>query len=745
MSSEPDFSPSGVFDAVWYEAVCAELDPAGRALIDKTLNWAQPHWHAQTASSGERRDEHAAGTSRLLAGLHTDAATRSAAILASLPHDLTAGGASLRDDPISVHFGSEIARLVHGSHALVRLGVVARDARDHSTESTDQKEMLRKMLLAMAADLRIVLMRLASRLRSLRWHTESKVICSPGLARETLDLYAPLANRLGIWQIKWEMEDLAFRYLEPDRYKQIARSLEEKRVEREAFIAHTIARMQAAMTQAGIDAEISGRPKHIFSIWNKMRSKSLGFNQLLDLRALRVIVADVRACYTALGIVHEMWVPVVEAFDDYISRPKPNGYRSLHTVVMDDNERPFEVQIRTRDMHQFAEYGMAAHWRYKEAGTRGGEVSASTDYDRQLSWMRQLLAWNADVDSSQAAIPVDAGAPSPHSDHIYVLSPQARVIELPHGATPVDFAYHLHTDLGHRCRGARVDGQMVPLNTRLQTGQTVEIISTKSGGPSRDWINPQLGFLASSRSRSKVRMWFNAIELQQRITQGQALVERELQRLGKTAVNLDQLSTQLGFARAEDLYVAVAKEEFSLRQIDAVFHQPPPTPEDTHPDDVTRASRAESAERSGRSGVLVVGVDALMTQLARCCRPAPPDPIVGFVTRGRGVSIHRVNCTAFRALAAREAERIIDVDWGDTGETLYPVDISVHAQDRSGLLRDLSEVFARLRLNVTGVNTQSRQSLAHMVFTVEVRGADSMNRALAALSEVAGVTGVSRR
>lgn len=745
MSSESAFSFAEVFNAAWYEAVCAELDPAGRALIDKTLRWAEPHWQAHTAASGEPLAIHAAGTSRLLAGLHTDAATRAAAVLASLPYDSAIGTPAVRDDPIAHHFGQEIARLVQGSRALVRLGVMARDARDHSADSTDQKEMLRKMLLAMAADLRIVLMRLASRLRTLRWHTESKVSCPVEFARETLDLYAPLANRLGIWQIKWEMEDLSFRYLAPDRYKQIARSLEEKRVEREAFIADTIARMHAAMAQAGVAAEISGRPKHIFSIWNKMRTKSLDFSQLLDLRALRIIVADVRDCYSALGIVHEIWTPVIEAFDDYISRPKPNGYRSLHTVVLDDDQRPFEVQIRTRDMHQFAEYGMAAHWRYKEAGAKGGDVSASTDYDRQLSWMRQLLAWNADVDHAQAAIPVDAGAPSPSTDHIYVLSPQARVIELPQGATPVDFAYHLHTDLGHRCRGARVDGQMVPLNTRLATGQTVEIITTKSGGPSRDWVNPQLGFLASPRARAKVRMWFNAIELQQRITQGQALVEKELQRLGKTAINLEQLSAQLGFTRAEDLYVAVAKDEFSLRQIDAAFHQPAPQPDDTDPADVTRASRAESAERSGRSGVLVVGVDSLMTQLARCCRPAPPDPIVGFVTRGRGVSIHRANCSAFRALAGREAERIIDVDWGDTGETLYPVDITVHAQDRSGLLRDLSEVFARLRLNVIGVNTQSRQSLAHMTFTVEVRGAEPMTRAIAALGEVAGVTGVSRR
>ena len=744
MSNDPAFSPARIFDAAWHTDVCAGLDDAGCALIDKTLAWTDQKWGETTASSGEPLVLHAATVARLLAGLHTDADTRAAAILAALPANFSAPPIALRDDPITHHFGLDIARLVQGARALVRLGIQARGARDTTTESTDQKEMLRKMLLAMATDLRIVLMRLASRLRTLRWFAESKTPCSPSFAQETLDLYAPLANRLGIWQLKWEMEDLAFRFLESGEYKKIAKLLEEKRVEREAFIADAIHRMRTGLANAGVEAEISGRPKHIYSIWNKMRVKGLDFNQLLDLRALRVIVADVRDCYTALGLVHEIWVPVVEAFDDYISRPKPNGYRSLHTVVLDHTGRPFEVQIRTRDMHQFAEFGMAAHWRYKEACSRGGEVSASSDYDRQLSWMRQLLAWNAEVESP-SAITIDASAPAAHADRLYVLTPQARVIELPIGATPVDFAYHLHSDLGHRCRGARVDGQMVPLNTKLSTGQTVEIISTKSGGPSRDWINPHLGFLASPRARSKVRMWFNAIELQQRITQGQALVERELQRLGKTAVNLEQLSAQLGFSKAEDLYVSAAKEEFSLRLIDTAFQQPVVPEIDADPSQVTHASRAESAERSGKSGVLVVGVGSLMTQLARCCRPAPPDVIEGFVTRGRGVSIHRSECPAFRALAQREPERVIEVGWGDTGETLYPVDITVHAQDRPGLLRDLSEVFAKLRLNVTGVNTQSRRSLANMTFTVEVKGAEPMTRAMAALTEVGGVTGVLRR
>lgn len=755
MSAPPVLDAPTPFDAAWRQEVGAGLDADGLALIDRAVAWAEPRFEGQRAPTGESLAEHGAGVVRVLAALHTDAPTRAAALLAALPTDLMAPAPSLRNDPVATAFGAEVARLVQGTRALLRLGVVARQASDAEAESGSQKEMQRKMLLAMAADLRIVLMRLASRLRSLRWHAESKTPCSVAFARETLDLYAPLANRLGIWQIKWEMEDLAFRFLEPEKYKQIARLLEEKRVEREAFIAGAIERLQAALAKAGVEAEVSGRPKHIYSIWNKMRMKGLDFSQMYDLRALRVIVEDVRGCYTALGMVHEMWTPISEEFDDYISRPKPNGYRSLHTVVTDDDGRPFEVQIRTREMHQFAEYGMAAHWRYKEAGAKGGQVAASSEYDRQLAWMRQLLAWNSDVEGGGEPAKPAAGksatgkgrnaavAPAHTDERIYVLTPQARVIELPAGATPVDFAYHLHTDLGHRCRGARVDGQMVPLQTRLSTGQTVEIISAKSGGPSRDWLNPQLGFLASPRARAKVRMWFNAIELQQRITQGQALVEKELQRLGKTAINLEQLAQNLGFARADDLYVAAAKEEFSLRQIDTLFQQPAPVAE-PQPAALRNAS-AGSAEKSGKSGVLVVGVGSLLTQLARCCRPAPPDAIAGFVTRGRGVSIHRSDCHSYLALAAREPERVIEVAWGETSDTFYPVDISVRAHDRSGLLRDLSEVFARLRLNVVGVNTQSRQSLAHMVFTVEVRGGESLSRALDALAEVPGVSSATRR
>jgi GTP pyrophosphokinase len=669
------------------------------------------------------------------------------------------------NDPIKEEFGPEVARLVQGARELLRLSGIASGASEGSEDAPLQKEMLRKMLLAMAADLRIVLLRLASRLQTLRWHASSKVPCRPDLARETLDLYAPLANRLGIWQIKWEMEDLSFRFTDPVRYKEIAGLLEEKRAERELFIAQTVEQLTAELKKMDIAADITGRPKHIYSIYNKMRQKELDFSQLFDVRAMRIIVQTERDCYSALGLVHELWVPLADEFDDYISRPKPNGYRSLHTVVADESGRPFEVQIRTRAMHEFAEFGMAAHWRYKESPRPGAnEATAATDqYDRQLAWMRQLLAWNTEAAQrpgggagTAAASTLDSGSVTeqssavrlskPPEERIYVLSPQARVIELPAGATPVDFAYYLHTDLGHRCRGARIDGQMVPLQTQLQTGQTVEIVTTKSGGPSRDWINPQLGFLASPRSRAKVRAWFSAIELQQRITQGQTLVEKELQRLGKTAVNLEHLAQQLGFAQADDLYVAVAKEECSLRQIDAVFQPVAVVAEPSLESLIVHSSRAERGGAGTKSGVLVVGVDSLMTQLARCCRPAPPDAITGFVTRGRGVSIHRADCASFLALKARQAERVIDVTWGQAeAQTLYPVDLHVQAQDRAGLLRDLSEVFARLRLNVVGVNTHSKASMAYMSFTVEIRDGGELQRVLVALQEVSGVLTAKRR
>lgn len=717
----------------------ADLPVTGADLLALVAAWVKDRYEPAKTPADEPLVHHCAQVALILAQMRTDSSTRATALLLALP-DVVVKGA----DPVGQAFGADLSRLVKGTRALLKLGDLARDATGANAsadrvERDYQKEMLRKMLLAMAADLRIVLVRLASRLQTLRWLVKQKTESAPSYAQETLDLYAPLANRLGIWQIKWEMEDLAFRLLDPVQYRNIAKQLEEKRAERSLFIDQTMAQLETLTEQAGLSATITGRPKHIYSIWNKMQNKALDFDHLYDLRALRVIVADEKQCYGVLGLVHAHWSPIGDEFDDYISRPKPNGYRSLHTVVADQQGRAFEVQIRTQAMHDFAEHGMAAHWRYKETGARTGQGGAAGTDDRQLAWMRQLLAWQTDAGSDQGQMPNR----QTESDRIYVLSPQARVIELPQHATPVDFAYHLHTDLGHRCRGAKVDGQLVPLHTPLQTGQTVEILSTKAGGPSRDWLNSQLGYLASPRARAKVRAWFNAIELQQRMTQGQALVEKELQRLGKTAINLEQLAQQLGFAHADDLYVAVSKEVFSLRHLDAVFH--PRADESAVDPSVAILERQPHREVQSRSGVLVQGVGSLMTQLARCCRPAPPDPIGGFITRGRGVSVHRSDCSSFLQLHRRHAERVIEVSWGDTTDSLYPVDVVVRAQDRGGLLRDLSEVFARLRLNVVAVNTQSKGSLAHMVFTVKVSDGASLQRANKVLSSVEGVISVLRR
>ena len=724
------------FDDAWRERAGKDLDLAGRKLLDDAVAWSEETLRERCADTGEPLAVHAAGAGVILAEIGADAQARAAAVLTMLP-STESGKAGTDLEAMRKAFGPAVATLVQGARSLLRLGHIAGTAQpDRGPQGQDQKEMRRKMLLAMAADLRIVVMRLASRLQSLRWHASSKTPYPAELARETMELYTPLANRLGIWQLKWEMEDLAFRFLEPDTYKSIARQLEEKRIEREALIDAAVQRLHDVLSEAHIQAEVYGRPKHIYSIWNKMRNKRVEFHQLFDLRAMRVIVPDERSCYAALALVHSVWTPVADEFDDYISRPKPNGYRSLHTVVADEAGRTFEIQIRTEEMHRYAEYGMAAHWLYKESGPRGGQVAATSGYDQKLAWMRQLLSWDGEPPPAS-----EQAQAAPGDERIYVMTPQARVIELPAGATPVDFAYHLHTDLGHRCRGARVDGQMVPLSTPLQTGQIVEIIAAKSGGPSRDWLNSQLGFLASPRARAKVRAWFNAVELQQRIGHGQGLVEKELQRLGKTAVSMEQLAHQLGFARADDLYVAVSKEEFSLRQVDYVLSGQKARDDEL---DQTAAMRlytlgTESPARSGKSGVLVVGVDSLMTQLARCCRPAPPDSIRGFVTRGRGVSIHRTDCPSYAALAQSQPERLIDVEWGDTGEMVYPVDITIHAQERPNLLRDLSEVFAKLRLNVISVNTQSRRALTHMVFTIEVRSGEQISRALTALNELAGV------
>jgi GTP pyrophosphokinase len=607
--------------------------------------------------------------------------------------------------------------------------------------AASQTENVRKMLLAFSRDLRVVMLRLASRLQTLRYFAATKGDPGEAMASESLHVFAPLANRLGIWQIKWELEDLAFRFLEPHTYKQVARLLDEKRAEREEHVEQVRVQLEHQLQQQGVRASVQGRPKHIYSIVKKMRGKSLDFDHVFDIRAFRVVVPSVEDCYSVLAQVHALFTPVPDEFDDYIAKPKANGYQSLHTVVRDPQGRAFEIQIRTQAMHDHAEHGVAAHWAYKEAGAKGyAGVSASSDYDAKIAVLRQLLAWERDLSGAAKGL---------FDDRIYVLTPNAAIVELPQGATAVDFAYTVHTDLGHRCRGARVDGAMVTLNTPLQNGQTVEITAAKEGGPSRDWLNADLGYLVSHRAKTKVRAWFNAQAMEETIARGREAVEKLLQREGRTALKLEDLATAMGLSSAQALFEQVGKDELSLRAIETQLRPAEPEPEAELPVWLKKPRR-QAGPSSG--GVLVVGVDSLMTQLAKCCKPAPPDEIGGFVTRGKGVSIHRADCTDFAHLQRKNPDRVIEVQWGgqagasrDGQGAVYPVDVAVEALDRQGLLRDISDVFAREKMNVIGVQTQSVRGIAWMTFTIEVTDARQVARAMSVVSDVAGVRAVRRK
>ncbi|ROZ76952.1 bifunctional (p)ppGpp synthetase/guanosine-3',5'-bis(diphosphate) 3'-pyrophosphohydrolase [Ramlibacter sp. WS9] len=697
--------------------------------------FAEPFIAAETLDTGENTLAHADAVAAILKSMGGSEAMQAASYLVYAVAHL-----NKPQEVIAKAFGDSYAALAMETNKLVKIQLQTREAEDAGRLVDDPKaqtEAVRKMLLAFSRDLRVVMLRLASRLQTLRWHAACKTVAPPSVAREALNVFAPLANRLGIWQLKWEMEDLAFRFLEPDTYKQVAGLLDQKRVERELYVEEMRSRLEAELKARGIRAQVHGRPKHIYSIVKKMRGKSLDFDHVFDIRALRVIVPTVDDCYAALSWVHEKFTPMVEEFDDYIGRPKANGYQSLHTIVRDSGGRAIEIQIRTQAMHDHAEHGVAAHWAYKEAGSKGySGVSAAGEYDAKIAVLRQLLAWERDLAGSGEGL---------FEDRIYVLTPGAAIVELPQGATPVDFAYTLHTNLGHRCRGARVDGVMVPLNTQLQNGQTVEITAAKEGGPSRDWLNADLHFLASHRAKAKVRAWFNEQIKHETIARGRESVEKLLQREGKTAVKLEDLASQLGFKSADDLFAVVGKDEYSLRQIETVL-RPPEAP--IAVDDLLLLRKSRNVEKTPKGGVLVVGIDSLMTQLAKCCKPAPPDAIAGFVTRGKGVSVHRRDCSNFREMSARNGERVIDVEWGtpkaDSG-AVYPVDVGVEAADRQGLLRDISEVFAKEKMNVIGVQTQSVKGTAWMTFTVEVADSGRLNKVLGLVNEVGGVRWAKRR
>ena len=625
----------------WLNALAGVFAPAEVGLIRQACEFAAPLYHGKSDLTGTPLLQHALGSASILLNLNLDHETIAAAILHAVPDWL--------DDwkrVLTERFGHNVAMLVDGIAKMehVRQFSEMRGS-DNKEEAALQAESLRKMLLAMVEDIRVVLIKLAERTQTLRNLSRADEARQRGIAQETQTLFAPLANRLGIWQIKWELEDLSMRYLEPALYKQIAQHLDERRIDRERYIADLIAQLEQALTRAGIQGEVSGRPKHIYSIINKMKRKQLDFDQLYDVRAVRVLVENIEQCYAALSIVHELWLPIQKEFDDYIARPKPNGYRSLHTAVLGPRRLPVEVQIRTRQMHHDSELGVAAHWRYKE------NRQAESALDQKVAWLRQVLAWKAELaDNGELQQPL---RDEMQQDRVYVLTPQGKVIDLPQGATPVDFAYVLHTDLGHRTRGAKVDGNIVPLKHTLQTGQRVEILTVKQGGPSRDWINPQLGYLQSARARAKVRHWFAEQNQDDSIAQGRALLERELHRIGVNDINQEKLAQKLRYNKPDDLLAALGRGDITPRRVSLAI-----TPEVPAPRRISAGQQPAQAPR-----IVIEGVNNLTYKLALCCRPQPTDAIVAYVTRDRGITIHRRVCPFMQRVPEEREDRLLDARW----------------------------------------------------------------------------------
>lgn len=705
----------------------ATLDP--KAAAPARASWqlarsaVEPLFAGQRLETGESRLAHADGMASILRGIRDDDELIAAAYLFSVYDDL-----KNPEEWIEKSFGGKVLELCADLRKLMKLSARARSD-NKEANAASQPEKLRKMLLAMCGDLRVVLLRLASRLQTLRWFVQNPSPEAAVYGAETLQLYSPLANRLGIWQMKWELEDLSLRFTKPDVYRAIVKDLDATRAQRLAFVQAAVSKIRSLLAEHHIRGEVSGRSKHIYSIWLKMERKHLTFNRLFDLRALRVIVDTVGQCYEVLSILNENFTPIQSEYDDYIAHPKPNGYRSLHTVIKASDGLPVEIQIRTKAMHEFAELGFAAHWRYKEAGNSLGVNSAE---EQKVVWLRQLLAWHSDVEPPKA--------PGFEDEMIYALTPMGRVVELGAGSTPVDFAYMVHTQLGHRCRGAKVNGAMVPLTHVLKTGDTVEVIAAKTGGPSRDWMNPELGYAAMARTRGKVRTWFNQQHIREQTEKGRNELDRELARLGKSTFSLEALAKALGFESVDELCLTIARDEISSRAIEAVVNpQAPKKQEEAVPPIPLKSSQQKQG--GGKSKVLVVGVDSLLTQLAKCCHPVPPDEIIGFVSRGRGVVVHRADCPNVRNLMERSRERLIEVSWGKVpDDAVYPMEILVLARDRIGMLKDVTDVFIRLKINITKVNTQSSpDGIARLRFGIEVRGADLLGQAV---KEVLGVKGV---
>ncbi len=715
----------------WVEGISKARPKAEAKAIIEACSWAQKVHQPQTDVAGDPYLTHVVTVADILAQLGMDTDVLVAAIL----HDVILDKQVMLYD-IKKRFGNKVMRLVDGV-AKMKLIEELNDQSLAPINTENQTERLRKMLLAMAEDVRVVLIKLADRLHNMRLLRYVVVEKQRRMARETLDLFAPLANRLGIWQIKWELEDLSLRYLEPEVYQKMARLLDERRVDRENYIQQVVASLSEALKKAGILAQVSGRPKHIYSIWRKMQKKCLDFDEIFDVRAVRVLVNTLTECYMALGIIHNKWQPLREEFDDYIANPKNNNYQSLHTAVIGTEQKVFEVQIRTHTMHHHAELGVASHWRYKEQGTQHDK-----SFEQKITWLRQMLQWKDD--EGDASDFFDRFKSEVIEDRVYVLSPRGEVIDLPQGATPLDFAYYIHTQLGHRCRGAKINNRIVPLTYALKNGDLVQILTSKEEKPSRDWLILPAGYLKTSRARAKVRQWLKKQDSQKHISEGRVLLERLLRRINLKDCSLEQLAQSLRLKSVDELLASVGRGDTTTTQIANALQSQvlPSTPKKIVP------IIAEPSRPQGE--IHIEGVGGLLTQTAGCCKPVPYDPIVGYISKGRGVVVHRRDCPNALRWQDKGNERLIEVEWSQPEEqqtTVYPIDILMSAFDRPGLLRDICIIAANEKINIiaTNTNTNKADNNVKMILTLEVTNLAQLSRALAKFDNLPNVMKVSRK
>ena len=718
-------------------------------LIMRAYRVAETAHESQFRASGEPYLNHCIAVANILV---EQLSVPAPVIAAGLLHD-TVEDTNITLDDLQRDFGDEIASLVDGVTKLIHLPRVSRGdqikgqtsealttqelkdlleleqeeaSRERARRADLASETLRKTFLAMGEDVRVVLIKLADRLHNMRTLGHMPAQKKKRIAKQTLDIFAPLASRLGIWQIKWELEDLGFRYTDPDTYKEIANQLAERRTEREDQVTNIVQKLNTVLSQNSIHAEISGRPKHIYSIYKKMRRKGLPFDLIRDIRAVRIIVDDLPTCYSVLGLIHTQWRPLPGEFDDYIAAPKDNFYQSLHTAVLFDDGKTVEVQIRTDEMHESAEYGIAAHWRYKEGSAR------DESYERRVIWLRQIMEWMQDVEDASEF--VDSMKTDVFSDRVYAFTPNGDIIDLAAGSTPIDFAYHVHTEVGHRCRGAKVNGKLVPLGHVLKTGDQVEILTAKRGGPSRDWLNTNLSLIHTNRARSKVRQWFRQQDREQNISLGKAQMERELRRLGADIQNTQKVLSDFKYKTQDELYLAIGVGDLSLNRI--LKHL---TIAEDNAEEMLLARFMDGVEDEvtyGDASVSVLGLKGLLTTMAKCCKPAPGDEIVGYITRGRGATIHRIDCP--NVLRVHDQERLAMVSWGEE-TTTYPVAVRLEAYDRDGLMRDVSTVIAEESVNMRQVKVDVKKNKAVFDLIIEVNNINQLSRVLTLLENLPNV------